>query len=170
MTTREEAARLLATQQAILAEAKTIVEHGRTILAAQMHPGERIGDDTGFCTLTKPSDVATVVDTNQLHTFLLAEGTAEYRPSIVNEADAIEVLAQHAPHLVEVSAVVPGWAVEAAKKRAVAGENIPGVSVRPGKPVLQVRPSEAVKVSAREALAAGRVLDADGVLPVGGAE
>lgn len=158
MSTQEEVrhqARLLAVQSAVLREAKKIVDQGRAELAAAMEPGERLGDaESGMCTLTRPSDKAVVADREQLEAHLIAEGTPTVA-TINNIGAAIDVLALHAPHLL--TEAVPGWAVAAAETRALAGEAIPGIGVAQGMPVLQVRPSEAVKVSVREALAAGRI-------------
>lgn len=149
-------ARLIAMQTAILSEAKTIVEANRRELTGLLEPGERAGSpDTGFCTLSNPTTKAVVVEPEMLEAFLTAEGHARTTTAISDYPAAVEVLRVHAPHLLEDTTEIPGWVVKAAEGRAIAGENIPGIAVRPGKPTLSTRPTAQTKERVRELLAGG---------------
>lgn len=149
-------ASLIAMQSAIVAEAKTIIEENKRLLTAQLAPGERAGSpDTGFCTLSNPTTKAVVVEPEMLEAFLTAEGHARTTTAISDYPAAVDVLRVHAPHLLEDTTEIPGWVVKAAEGRAIAGEDIPGIAVGPGKPTLSTRPTAQTKDRVRELLAGG---------------
>lgn len=154
--TDRDLARIVALQKAVLAEAKAVHDASRLELIGLMEQGERVGTaDVGFCTLSQPKPAAEVEDREQLEMFATAEGAAELMASITDHQRAVEVLAEHAPHLIKVESVVPGWWETEAKARALKGELIPGVVVKPGRPVLSVRPAESVKSQVRDLLSGG---------------
>ena len=155
MGAREQSLRLVE-QCAVQSEIKAIIDRGRAELLDQLGAGERVGTtDIGFVTVTRPKDEAVIVEPGQLDVFLGMEGATVAETTIVDHDAAVEVLAVHAPHLVEVVQRIPGWAHAAAQKRALAGEQIPGIAVRPGRSVVQVRAAQATKDRAREILSGG---------------
>lgn len=155
MSVRDKALRLVE-QCAVQSEIKAIIDANRVDLLGVLGAGERVGTtDIGFVTVTRPKDEAVIVEPGQLDVFLGMEGATVAETTIVDHDAAVEVLAVHAPHLVQVVQTVPGWARAAAQKRALAGELIPGIAVRTGRSVVQVRPGQATKDRAREILAGG---------------
>lgn len=152
-------------RKALIDAASAVLKEDRKFLeTSDLAAGERVGDaSTGFATMSNPANVVTVVDQDQLDAFLVAEGNALTVLQITDEVAAIAVLREHAPNLVREVPHIPGWAVEAAKARAKAGENIPGIAVRPGSPTLSLRPSAEVKAWAEQSIG-------DGLRAVGGAE
>lgn len=146
---------LLLAQKAILDEGATIIKDTRRRVASQLKPSERrAGGDLGFATMSDPKDVVEVVDREQLHLFLKAEG-AEWKVDRItgSTADILAVLKQHAPHLVTEVTEVPGWAETEAISRAKAGENIPGILIKPGVPTLSLRLTEVGKEFGRQIMA-----------------
>ncbi len=142
---------LLLAQKAILDEGKAIYDATRVRVKGLLKPSERrSGGDYGFASLSKESEVVEVGDREQLHAFLRAEGNVRVVEDITDTTEAIEVLKVYAPHLVRSVERVPGWAETEAIARVKNGENIPGVLVRAGVPVLSVRVSDAGKVLGRK--------------------
>lgn len=145
---------LLLAQKAILDEGATIIKHTRATVAAELKPSERrAGGDLGFATMSAPKDVVDIVDREQLHLFLTAEGKERVSERITDMHAAIEVLRRHAPHLLQEVVEVPGWAETEAISRAKNGENIPGISIKPGVPTLSLRLSDAGKEFGRAVMA-----------------
>lgn len=145
---------LLVIQKAILDEGAAIIKETRRRVAEQLKPSERrAGGDFGFATLSAPKDQVEIEDRDQLHAFLAAEGAERTVERITDEAAAIEVLRQHAPQLVREVTEMPGWAETSAIARAKAGENIPGILIKPGVPSLSVRVNDTGKAFGRQVMA-----------------
>lgn len=143
-------------RRAIIDEADKIVRTDREYLAEQIGVGERIGDPAiGYASMTKPAQQVEVVDREQLDQFLTLEGRAKTSTRVTDEAEAIKVLREHAPHLLVDDTYVPDYEHTAAKGRAKAGEAIPGIAVRQGKSSLRLVPTPELREWAQKAVTEG---------------
>ena len=148
-------AELAIRQKALLDAGAEILKANRAQLVGSLDAGDRVATPVGKVNLTEPKDSAVIVDRDELDRFLMAEGKFQAVDEITELAQALRVLREHAPHLLHRVEVVPDWARHEAQERAKSGEGIPGIQVRPGTPVLQMRPDEATKAWAVEAMSTG---------------
>lgn len=143
-------------RRALIDAADAVVKEDRKALAEAIAVGERIGDpDVGYASMTNPADVVVVVDQEELDHFLTLEGKAVTHTRVTDEAEAIKVLREHAPHLLADDTGIPEYEHTAAKGRAKAGENIPGIALRKGNSSLRLTPSKAVKEWAQNVVTNG---------------
>lgn len=121
-------AELAIRQKALLDAGAEIRKANRAQLVGSLDAGDRVATPVGKVNLTEPKDSAVIVDRDELDRFLMVVRRVEH---------------------------VPDWARSEAQDRAKRGEGIPGVQVRPGSPVLQLRPDADVKAWAVQAMTTG---------------
>lgn len=148
-------AELAIRQKALLDAGAEILKANRAQLVESLDAGDRVATPVGKVNLTEPKDSAVIVDRDELDRFLLVEGKFTVVDEITDIEAAIAVLRVHAPELVRRVETVPEWARSEAQDRAKRGEGIPGVQVRAGSPVLQIRPDADVKAWAVQAMTTG---------------
>lgn len=160
---RNDKARRVVLQSAVLKELKARHDEDRAELQADMERGEKItaaGETVslGTVSFSDPKPKAKVTDKAALlgHVSEDAPGLIGLRITDIDRA--LAVLEREAPDLVEpaLSAQDENVYLKLAEK----GEDIPGVEVTVGKPVMSVRPSQAGKDAAAELVDGNRALTA----------
>lgn len=138
-------------------------------LEKSIPPGDKVtgrwfdGRPMGAATHTEPSVKARVHDRDALTAFVPDQVSPAISPD--DAAEIIPILLEHAPHLVHES--LPGYAVDALKKRVEAGEEIPGIVVErtPGHVTVPAsKPYRALKAYVAGQI--GGVLELAGVKPL----
>lgn len=158
MANFEELNRIIATavvRNQFIKELEEIHEQQRDIIAEAMPPGSRLtarsgGAPIGTITMTEPSVKAKVTDKFQLLAFAQDDNPDSVVYRIEDIDAAIKVLEEYAPDLLAPD--IPDFHLANLKRRAEAGETIPGIELVEGRSTLQIR-SEKAKGIAKEMLA-----------------
>lgn len=167
---RNDKARRVVLQSAVLKELKARHDEDRAELQADMERGEKItaaGETVslGTVSFSDPKPKARVTDKAALLGHVAAESPGRVGLRITDMARALAVLEADYPDLVEpaLSSQDEAQYLRAAEK----GEEVPGVEVSTGSPVMSVRPSAAGKDAAAELVAGNRALTAQVELEAG---
>jgi len=150
---------------------KTLREHG----VEDLIPEEKIfavspldGTVLGHVTRTKKSSVAKVVDEAVLMAHIHETepaGLADVTYIAATQAELVDVLRAHAPHLLESRVVVREYALNEALQGAVAGKVVPGVEVSTPAGTVNTYPSKDAHDAIEAVIRSGRVSLDGAVLP-----
>ncbi len=151
---------------AIETEAKRRKELGKALLA-QHYPDGRtertrspLGEKLGSVLRTDPDPRWMVVDRDALYAHLRTfPDSTETVYEIADETAAVEVLREHAPHLlVEITRVKQEWVDDAvAQSRATGEPAAPGIERHKDRGVMTVKPDKAAFAAVQRLVEAGRL-------------
>lgn len=141
-------------RHAVLKELRDIDSDGRDTLADELAPGTKLtallnGKPIGTVSKTLPKDKARVDDKYQVMAWASEHAPEMLHYRITDMDAAIKALEEHAPDLLTLD--IPDHHMANVKRRAEAGETIPGVELVEGKPTLQIR-SEKARALAHDAI------------------
>lgn len=150
----------------ILAAAKTAImtriDDLRMVVAGELEAGDQkrptlAGVKLGTVSMSVGEDKVRVTDPAAFRAHMLATDMADEFPIIEPDdtAEILAVLAEHAPHLIKTEIVVDKEDETEAQKRALAGDEIPGLEVTQSASTLRVLPSKDAKAHAADALSRG---------------
>lgn len=164
LAARAEAARRVVMQAAVLKALKQVHDEDRAALTEDMARGDKItthdtaGTSLGTVSYSDPKPKARVTDRELFTGHVAGDRPDEIGFKITDLAAAVGVLEEVAPHLL--APAVPSHIEAEYTRAAEGGQDVPGVTVTTGAPVLSCRPSQTGKAAADELIGGSAELTA----------